>query len=123
MRKDIADMWVSALRSGEYAQTKKFLRKGGGFCCLGVLCDLHQRRTNAGEWQDHEDGLEAVYKTGKTSDDASRTRLPKGVYEWADCSGDPSDAEVGLPLALLNDDHGYTFDQLADLIETQWGDL
>ena len=60
MRKDVADMWVSALRSGEYAQTTQFLRKGGGFCCLGVLCDLHQRRTNAGEWKDHEDGLEAV---------------------------------------------------------------
>lgn len=123
MRKDVADMWVAALRSGEYAQTRQFLRKSGGFCCLGVLCDLHQRHTQAGEWLDHEDGLEAAYKTGPTSNDASRTCLPNGVYEWADCSEDPADADVGLPLAVLNDDHGYTFAQLADVIEKHWEDL
>jgi len=123
MRKDIADMWVSALRSGEYAQTKQFLRKGGGFCCLGVLCDLHQRRTNAGEWKDHADGLEAAYVCSLDEDNNSRTCLPEDVYTWADCSPDPSDAAVGLPLAVLNDDHGYTFDQLAEVIEKHWEDL
>jgi hypothetical protein len=123
MRKDIADMWVSALRSGEYAQTKQFLRKGGGFCCLGVLCDLHQRRTNAGEWEDVEGRLEAAYVCSLDEDNYSRTCLPEDVYEWADCAPDPSAAEVGLPLAVLNDDHGYTFDLLADLIEEHWRDL
>lgn len=35
--------WISALRSGDYNQTDGVLADGqGGFCCLGVLCDLLQ---------------------------------------------------------------------------------
>lgn len=34
--------WVAALRSGKYKQAKKKLHNSrtGGFCCLGVACDL-----------------------------------------------------------------------------------
>lgn len=33
--------WLDALRSGKYRQTKKELRsRSGGYCCLGVLCDV-----------------------------------------------------------------------------------
>ncbi|WP_407306566.1 hypothetical protein [Acinetobacter sp.] len=41
MRYSIAMKWIDALRSGEYMQTKGALRDMNGFCCLGVLCNLH----------------------------------------------------------------------------------
>lgn len=40
MKKEIADKWVEALRSGRYKQCKSWLRDNDGFCCLGVLCDI-----------------------------------------------------------------------------------
>jgi len=41
MKKKIAEKWVKALRSGEYKKTEGALRNDEGFCCLGVLCNLH----------------------------------------------------------------------------------
>lgn len=32
--------WVKALRSGKYAQAEGQLRRNGGYCCLGVLCEI-----------------------------------------------------------------------------------
>lgn len=40
MDKHYKEIWLQALRSGKYRQTKGVLHKyKGGFCCLGVLCD------------------------------------------------------------------------------------
>lgn len=41
LKPEIKALWVEALRSGEYKQTKFQLRKDDSFCCLGVLCNLH----------------------------------------------------------------------------------
>lgn len=46
MTKELRDKWVSALRSGDYAQGQKRLRQEGDtpkYCCLGVLADLVDR--------------------------------------------------------------------------------
>jgi len=32
--------WTAALRSGDYEQCQDVLNDGGGFCCLGVLCEI-----------------------------------------------------------------------------------
>ena len=44
MNKDIKTLWVAALRSGDYEQAQGVLKRDGGFCCLGVLCDLHSKQ-------------------------------------------------------------------------------
>ena len=36
-----AQLLVSALRSGEYKQIKGCLSTGGGYCCLGVACEVY----------------------------------------------------------------------------------
>lgn len=36
----LKDLWLKALRSGEYEQTRETLFDGKGYCCLGVLCDV-----------------------------------------------------------------------------------
>lgn len=39
MDKDIAIEWATALRSGQYKQSRYALHlTDGGYCCLGVLC-------------------------------------------------------------------------------------
>jgi len=40
MKKEIADKWVEALRSGKYEQTEGYLKTENGHCCLGVLCEI-----------------------------------------------------------------------------------
>lgn len=35
-----AQKWATALRSGEYKQTRSYLQDKKGFCCLGVACKL-----------------------------------------------------------------------------------
>ena len=40
------EKWAVALESGDYQQTDGLLRKGDGYCCLGVGCDL----SALGEW-------------------------------------------------------------------------
>ena len=35
--------WLTALRSGNYAQGPDFLNQDGKYCCLGVLCEVQQR--------------------------------------------------------------------------------
>lgn len=41
MKKEIADKWVAALRSGKYKQGRQYLRTfEDNYCCLGVLCEI-----------------------------------------------------------------------------------
>jgi hypothetical protein len=55
MNPEIKAQWVAALRSGKYQQTRGALKRNApeegdgapaGFCCLGVLCDLHSQATS-----------------------------------------------------------------------------
>jgi hypothetical protein len=108
MNPQIKQKWVSALRSGEYQQTKGRLRKEDEFCCLGVLCDLYIKENNV-EWQHNEvDG----YFYGKHS-----YALPLSVMEWVGVEEvNPYVNGRGLTLAELNDT-GCTFEKIADVIE------
>lgn len=99
MKKEIKDLWVAALRSGDYAQGANALRTQDVFCCLGVLCDL------SGKTYAHSDLF-----------------LPYDVLRWAGLfSNSPRVLYQGSSRALvyLNDKLGLTFNQIADLIEEQ----
>jgi hypothetical protein len=34
--------WAAVLRSGAYPKTKHALKNAEGYCCLGVLCEIHE---------------------------------------------------------------------------------
>jgi len=130
MREDIATKWVAALRSGEYQQERGFLQTEHGHCCLGVLCDLHLRETGDGEWRPPGSGawLHAqCYRDGLGID--GEYTPPRGVMLWADLEEDPClrvekpGGDVSADGIVNLNDHGYSFAQLADLIEEQWKDL
>lgn len=128
MNKEVKDKWVAALRSKKYKQAKETLTDlEGGFCCLGVLCDI----SGMSEWNEKGEYLD---------DDAL---LPKEVRMWADmqsCTGsipipvtknilqwlDNHEEEIETEftdLVGMNDSGHFTFNEIADVIEEHWESL
>lgn len=63
MKKEIADKWVAALRSGKYQQGKNVLSANeNSFCCLGVLCDVVKDQV-IGHWENLGTAREFIFKT------------------------------------------------------------
>jgi hypothetical protein len=104
MDANIKQKWVEALRSGEYKQAQYGLKRQGGFCCLGVLCDLHDNT----KWENDEDGY-SFYQIG---DEIQSTWLPESLEK-----------ELAIPsselsnLVTMNDADNKTFAEIADYIE------
>lgn len=119
MNPEIKARWVTALRSGEYQQTKNNLRDAKGFCCLGVLCDLYAKEHRIDGWDTHT--------LGETADgEPTGEELPGNeVCEWAglDAETDVDICGVLLPLYHHNDGSPSraprTFAEIADAIEAQ----
>jgi hypothetical protein len=119
MNPEIKAKWLEWLRSDNYKQATGRLRTGeNSFCCLGVLCHIHQREA-AGRWVLDSDGYSYT-----DSHETEGGVLPTFVIDWAglqDCAPEPIlDYGSGLSASLswLND-HGMTFNEIANLIEKQ----
>ena len=111
MNQQIKEKWMNALRSGEYSQTRGYLRTTEGFCCLGVLCDLYSKETGT-EWVEN-------YELENSSSFLEEfATLPKEVMEWSglEYPNPYFDFENGVSLASLNDG-GKEFNEIADVIE------
>lgn len=127
MKKRVMQMWVQALRSGGYPQTHGHLRDEQDgvthYCCLGVLCDLHAQHGRTGEWSG------TAYTDAARGERSTEYDVPtKAVLAWAGLKSpnptvrDPDPGE-GATIAELNDNDGWTFDQLANLIEQRWEEM
>lgn len=118
-------LWIEALRSGEYPQDSGALRTQDGYCCLGVLCEVALKE---GVIKPED------VKPNKADDDelwsygpgiADDITLPEAVQNWAeiDEAGTRSDCVVtdveGSNLALLND-RGESFEDIAKVIEAEF---
>ena len=111
MHEHIKKLWVDALRSGNYRQGARHLRCGGSYCCLGVLCDLHDQSKNGPGWANDWTYL------------GYGARLPLEVCKWAaitreilDFPCGLTDVSVEIKLSQMNDE-GASFDEIADFIE------
>lgn len=106
-----AQAWVDALRSGAYKQGRTRLRIGDTYCCL-VACDLYRKTTGVGEW-----GADDAFLIGGGTYPGI---LPLAVTQWLGLRRRDSAFERGerQQLSALND-HGATFDRIADIIESQ----
>jgi hypothetical protein len=124
VKKNIMQKWVKALRSGEYRQTAGALRRphedgGYGYCCLGVLCDLYRKEKKKGWTADLADPPPSA---GFPENEVPSVK----VCKWAGLSAknpsvDFDDDEASL--AALNDDRGFSFAQIANVIEENYKSL
>lgn len=107
--------WVAALRSKYYSQGRGSLRKavhdwdpyqeckitGYEYCCLGVLCDIGERKN----WENDT----YVFPDGKR-DDASINMNP-AMYALTGLTGDDEAVLVEM------NDKGSSFNEIANYIE------
>jgi hypothetical protein len=141
--KDKLQSWLEALRSGKYKQgTQGALNdETGGFCCLGVLCDVHGEEPWREEGVGELSYLSCCYflpdkvsewflgEEPGTEDFERREylgiRIPFSRLEDSEIKllkgSNTSEAvenfrEQGAPIHMLND-VGVSFSRLADLIE------
>lgn len=129
MNKEIKQRWINALRSGKYSQTEGCLRDGKGYCCLGVLTDIAIKDGVIEGWQlrpgasGEERPYVVVDQVGLGAPFEQDAVLPKKVAEWAEL--DAANPFVSIPgesyPVNISDpnDNGYSFKQIADIIEEQ----
>lgn len=113
MHPRIKQLWLDALRSGEYEQGAGRLHSEGGFCCLGVLCDLYAKENGASWTQPTSDEPNDYGMNGEY------VYLPKDIAQWANINqfgvivrGDHNH----IDLADMND-KGQTFVEIAEAID------
>ena len=113
MKPEIKKLWVEALKSGEFKQDTGGLRTDKGYCCLGVLCELHRQSVTP-----TADG----WKGGKwLRYDGEVLYLPPSVMEWAGIKDSNPiinpDPDSNYKNAASYNDNGATFKTIAKLIK------
>lgn len=129
MNKDVKQLWVTALRSGDYTQGRRTLRYedadgNNRWCCLGVLCDLAVKAGIIGEPTRIVKGLppdardcDGPWEFLDDYDyDGYRSDLPKRVQEWAGLE-EAVPTLRGSTAIELNDHLSMPFPEIADRIE------
>lgn len=126
MNKKIAARWVNALRSGDFTQTIEYLQDDGGYCCLGVLCELAVKSGAIPKPNEpNEDFLKGQIRRYGVGESIEDQVLPRQVMLWAGISssgGKFENSEGAFDLTELND-NGNSFEEIADIIEANWGAL
>lgn len=105
MKKAYAMKWVNALRSGKFKQTTGVLQDYNGYCCLDVACKIFIPK----KYRICDDDGEL---TGTVPTDQS------GAPEWLRRIEDIQ--FNGEYLTDYNDTLGYSFDEIADIIQIEY---
>ena len=79
MNKDVKQLWIEALESGNYNQGRNKLRQGDSYCCLGVLCKLAVKAGVTVEAKNTKLHL----RTSIYNYSGENEELPWEVIEWA----------------------------------------
>jgi hypothetical protein len=147
LRPDLKEIWLIALGSEEYKgkQAKGVLKdsRGGGFCCLGVYCEItgvpqisENNRVYAGgdivpiptvyfgtsspSWSSIPVGYEIPFETTSNASFSGDQTVficrNQGSRDWGVHNIGPYPSVINkYTLPSLNDD-GFTFSQIADII-------
>jgi hypothetical protein len=105
MRQALQKRWLEALRSGEYKQGRRVLRKLDTYCCLGVLCNLY----DPSNWHqtDYEESAAPIYKYyDRDSYPPPNVLLAVGLEK-----------QEAKKLAMYNDRFRMPFEQIASILE------
>jgi hypothetical protein len=132
-------LWIEALRSGEYKQTQGVLcnLETGGFCCLGVACEVYQKSVLPKDRMIVKEKLVNLcqpdvpsklvlcrsYGNDKELDTSNTGSLPEKVKEWLGIDshtgalGGESEVSRKYPSLMAANDAGEDFNTIADYIE------
>ena len=115
----IKEAWLKALRSGKYRQGTERLRTENGFCCLGVLCDIGEKKA----WEHSNPKLNAppewiyVYGDERHVGDLDPDHLAVAHVQPSKLMKVMGlDRMAHVQLVEMND-NGMSFAQIADWIE------
>lgn len=119
MREDIKELWVTALRSGEYKQGTGQLNYSGHFCCLGVLCEVLLNNEEVASLNDNLRKREhnfygmsiRAHNYGYRGYNSSTTLSPYLIRELS------MDETIIQRLVDKNDIEHKSFEEIADWIE------
>ena len=128
MKKDIADRWVMALRSGGYKQSgsgthtvflhRKTDHRGNRFSCIGVLCYILAEEVGVKRTETEE---------GAITYDILETELLDRVMEYADINAD-TDISQPIRIPSLNSsirklESTHSFKELSHIIEKRYKEI
>lgn len=111
-----AKKWIAALRDPNTRQIKGTLETSEGQCVLGVPCRLYADENP--EWPVTIRGINCLRGGGSTSFSGYQECLPMVVVDWLGLASISGRMNSGKCLDSLND-IGWTFPDLADLIESE----
>lgn len=109
MPKELLDKWLEALRSGKYPQGRRFLKKGGAYCCLGVL-----QMTVDGKCERYPDDTHG-YRALPSQEWLARNGVK--FSGWGDCGQIPFLPTLSCSATDANDVKEKSFAEIADAIE------
>lgn len=139
---DVIRLWIDELESGKYTQGQGFLAQknntdGADYCCLGILCEAAVREAvivpaeYVNElFPDDDQAPKVVAQYGTQTGS-----LPHPVSEWAgvmdfdpevtinvpaDEIGEDEPSTIRLTLAELNDEWGYSFTDIANVLRANF---
>ena len=96
-----------ALRSGEYTQARGQLQDQKGHCCLGVMCEVYEKKTGDKLLRNPHGRL-----MGNNLGDH------QDAWQWLGLRSPQGHNEEGISLISMNDFNKKTFMEIADYIET-----
>jgi hypothetical protein len=125
MPKELKQQWIDALRNGNYLQSRNRLfqpyvfNNQGGYCCLGVL-----QHSIDGKVEYNSDGKSCLVPT---EDWLKEKNISFG---WIDQDTDRFYSQAAplfkikgydklISATQLNDNEGYTFEEIANIVEDQ----
>ena len=115
-QKEARKLWIDALRSGKYKQTRGWLHNQNGYCCLGVACEMYQAEVG---------DLVVTNNSGVTFYNDHNELLPTRVQKWLGLTGCDGcfvgdSKRYSSESSLGNEnDRGCSFAEIADLIESE----
>src|SRR5271170_1949774 len=119
--------WVTALRSGEYAQGYgKLAPAAGGYCCLGVLCEILVKKgvlTKSKEVNNPASYVGSDTTRGEYRSDSYLTKIAQDLVGLTTGDGEyrinDGPLFAGTSLTSANDSERFSFSQIADIIESK----
>lgn len=119
-REAIYEVWLAALRSGQYKQGRIYLEADGKFCCLGVLCHVLHQHPELGIEMDRFVIPDAATTYSTPTRPGCRSHVPDSIaYEIGLLPKTPSEVHLAFEAMLrdLNDIKGASFAEIAQVIE------